>query len=35
MTEIAAIPTFNWRSDVRYFDGKVKLDNRPGASCRG
>jgi len=29
MTDIAAIPTFNWRSDVRYFDGKVKLDNPP------
>jgi HlyD family secretion protein len=29
VTEIAAIPTFNWRSDVRYFDGKVKLDHPP------
>lgn len=29
VTDIAAIPTFNWRSDVRYFDGKVKLDNPP------
>jgi len=29
VTEVAAIPTFNWRSDVRYFDGKVKLDNPP------
>ena len=29
MTEIASIPTFNWRTDVRYFDGKVKLDNPP------
>jgi HlyD family secretion protein len=29
VTEIATIPTFNWRSDVRYFDGKVKLDHPP------
>ena len=29
VTEIASIPTFNWRTDVRYFDGKVKLDNPP------
>ncbi len=29
VTEIAALPTFSWRSDVRYFDGKVKLDNPP------
>jgi HlyD family secretion protein len=29
VTDIATIPTFNWRSDVRYFDGKVKLDNPP------
>jgi HlyD family secretion protein len=29
VTEIATIPTFSWRSDVRYFDGKVKLDNPP------
>ena len=29
VTDIAALPTFNWRSDVRYFDGKVKLDNPP------
>jgi HlyD family secretion protein len=29
VTDIAALPTYNWRSDVRYFDGKVKLDNPP------
>jgi HlyD family secretion protein len=29
VTSVAAIPTFNWRSDVRYFDGKVKLDSAP------
>ncbi len=29
VTEIASIPTFNWRTDVRYFDGKVKLDSPP------
>jgi len=29
VTDIAALPTFNWWSDVRYFDGKVKLDNPP------
>ena len=29
VTDVAAIPTFHWRSDVRYFDGKVKLDNPP------
>ena len=28
VTDIAAIPTFSWRSDVSYFDGKVKLDQR-------
>jgi HlyD family secretion protein len=29
VTDIAVLPSFNWRSDVRYFDGKVKLDNPP------
>ena len=29
VTDIASLPTFNWRSDVRYFDGKVKLDHPP------
>jgi HlyD family secretion protein len=29
VTSVAAIPTYNWRSDVRYFDGKVKLDSAP------
>ncbi len=29
VTNIAVLPTFNWWSDVRYFDGKVKLDNPP------
>jgi len=29
VTDIAALPTFSWWSDVRYFDGKVKLDNPP------
>ena len=29
VTDIATLPTYNWRSDVRYFDGKVKLDNPP------
>ncbi len=29
VTEIASIPTFSWRTDVRYFDGKVKLDSPP------
>ena len=29
VTDVATIPTFNWRSDVRYFEGKVKLDSPP------
>ena len=29
VTELAQIPTFSWRSDVRYFDGIVKLDHPP------
>jgi HlyD family secretion protein len=29
VTDIAQIPTFNWRSDVRYFDGRVKIDHSP------
>ncbi len=29
VTEVASIPTAEWRSDVRYFDGKVKLDTAP------
>jgi HlyD family secretion protein len=29
VTSVASIPTYNWRSDVRYFDGKVKLDTAP------
>ncbi len=29
VTDIATLPTFSWWSDVRYFDGKVKLDNPP------
>jgi len=29
VTEIATLPTFSWWSDVRYFDGKVRLDNPP------
>ena len=29
VTDIATIPTFSWRSDVKYFDGKVKLDHAP------
>ena len=29
VTDVASLPTYNWRSDVRYFDGKVKLDNPP------
>lgn len=29
VTRIAAVPTFNWRSDVRYFDGIVKLEDPP------
>jgi HlyD family secretion protein len=27
--DVAQVPEMNWRSDVRYFDGKVKLDNVP------
>jgi HlyD family secretion protein len=29
VTEVAALPTFNFFSDVRYFDSKVKLENPP------
>jgi len=29
VNQVADLPTFDWRSDVRYFDGKVKLDNPP------
>jgi HlyD family secretion protein len=29
VVEIAQVPTFNWRSDVRYFDSVVKLDSAP------
>jgi HlyD family secretion protein len=29
VTEVAQVPTFNWRSDVRYFDGVVKLEHPP------
>jgi HlyD family secretion protein len=29
VTEIATLPTFNWFSDVRYFDSKVRLENPP------
>jgi HlyD family secretion protein len=29
VTDIASIPTYNWRSDVRYFDCKVKLNHSP------
>ena len=29
VTDVAAIPTSEWRTDVRYFDGKVKLDTAP------
>jgi HlyD family secretion protein len=29
VTEIASIPTSNWRTDVRYFDGTVKLNDPP------
>lgn len=29
VTSVATLPTYNWRSDVRYFDGKVKIDNAP------
>ena len=30
VTSIAPMSTFNWRSDVRYFEGIVKLENIPG-----
>ena len=29
VTDIATLPTYSWFSDVRYFDGKVKLDHPP------
>ena len=29
VVNIAQVPTFNWRSDVRYFDGVVKLEDPP------
>jgi len=29
VTEVATLPNFSWWTDVRYFDGKVKLDNPP------
>jgi HlyD family secretion protein len=29
VTSIAQLPTFNWRSDVRYFPGIVRLENVP------
>ncbi|QEH33286.1 Macrolide export protein MacA [Aquisphaera giovannonii] len=29
VTDVAALPTADWRSDVRYFDGKVRLDHPP------
>lgn len=29
VVSVAQVPTFNWRSDVRYFAGAVKLDNPP------
>jgi HlyD family secretion protein len=29
VTELASIPTSEWRTDVRYFDGTVKLDSAP------
>jgi HlyD family secretion protein len=29
VTQVAQIPTYNWRSDVRYFDSVVKLDHAP------
>jgi HlyD family secretion protein len=29
VTSVAPIPTFNWRSDVNYFEGIVKLENIP------
>ncbi|MFO0889567.1 MAG: efflux RND transporter periplasmic adaptor subunit [Isosphaeraceae bacterium] len=29
VTEVAQVPTFNWRSDVRFFDSVVKLDDVP------
>ena len=35
VTDIAALPTFSWWSDVRYFDGKVKLDNPPRGTLPG
>ena len=30
VTSIAPLSTFNWRSDVKYFEGIVKLENVPG-----
>lgn len=29
VTQIAQLPTFSWRSEVRYFDGRVKLEHPP------
>ena len=29
VTEVAALPAYNWCSDVRYFDSKVKIENPP------
>jgi HlyD family secretion protein len=29
VTEVASIPTSEWRTDVRYFDGTVKINNPP------
>jgi HlyD family secretion protein len=29
VTDVASIPTSEWRTDVRYFDGTVKLDTAP------
>ena len=29
VTSVAPMATFNWRSDVKYFEGIVKLENLP------
>jgi HlyD family secretion protein len=29
VASIAPMPTFNWRSDVQYFEGIVKIENKP------
>ncbi len=34
VTSVAPITTFNWRSDVRYFEGIVKLETFRRASSR-